>query len=140
MDRGIFWVILKESVFLVDNNQSICLWEVRSPIWFFQNMNSVHCINAFMIYQITFFILFQLEEKCNSHFLWFGKSIITVDTFFTAKMFHFRNTSLIYRKWFFFYMNKMRIYFSNNPGIFHFSKKLNQLDRIAKLVPSSASK
>ena len=140
MDSGIFWVVLKESVFLVDNNQSICLWEVRSPIWFFQNMNSVHCINACMIYQITFFIIFQLEEKCNSHFLWFGKSIITVDTFFTAKMFHFRNTSLIYRKWFFFIWTKCKYIFQTIPEYFTFQKKLNQLDRIAKLVPSSAEK
>ena len=131
MDSGIFWVVLKES---------ICLWEVRSPIWFFQNMNSVHCINACMIYQITFFILFQLEEKCNSHFLWFGKSIITVDTFFTAKMFHFRNTSLIYRKWFFLFEQNANIFFKQSRNISLFKKKLNQLDRIAKLVPSSAEK
>ena len=122
MDKGIFWVILKESVFLVDNNQSICLWEVRTPIWFFQNMNSVHCINACMIYQITFFVLFQLEEKCNSHFLWFGKSIITVDTFFTAKMFHFRNTSLIYRKWFFLFEQNANIYFKQSRNISLFKK------------------
>ena len=31
------------------------------------------------------------------------------------------------------------VYFSNNPGIFYMSKKLNQLDRIDKPLPSSAA-
>ena len=125
---------------LVEKPRSICLWEVHTDFAFFENMNSVHCIFLVWFIKLHFFYSISIGGKMQFPFFMVRQiHYYCRYIFLLQKMVHFRNTRLIYRKWFFFQQNA-NVFFKQSWNILFF-KKLNQLDNIAKsMLPSSASK